>query len=246
MKTLLITGMTSDVARSVINTFASMGYNIVGLYHQNDKIAKEIRDIVTNKYKVKVDILKCDLSKEEDIEGVYHYLIKNKYKIDILINNAATYCDSTIDEKSKQEFMRVLEVNLVGPFLVVKYMSKLINKEGIIINMASTDGINTNNEYNYDYAASKAGLINLTKSLALILKEVKVYCLSPNWIDTKSTREMSNDYLKKELDNWNQSRLITTNEIAKVIKNIISTNKKTGTNFIINIKDNNLVVEESI
>ena len=108
---------------------------------------------------------------------------------------------------------------------------------GIIINIASTDGINTYSKLNMDYSASKAGLINLTKSLTLELDNIKVYALCPNWVNTESIREMNQDYLKEELKRIGQKKLIEPKSVAKKIISIIESNLKSGS--IIVMEDGN-------
>lgn len=153
----------------------------------------------------------------------------------MLVNNAALSLDSTFLEKTKEEFMKVLEVNLVGPFLLIqKLNSVLIDSK--IINIASTDGIDTYSTMNIDYSASKAGLINLTKSLALELKNSKVYCICPNWVNTESIREMNQDYLMKELERIGQKKLIETKDVSNKVLEILNGDFKTGS--IIVMEDN--------
>ena len=123
--------------------------------------------------------------------------------------------------------MKVLEVNLVGPFILIQKLENLMDR-GIIINISSTDGINTYSRYNMDYSASKAGLINLTKSLALELENIKIYSICPNWVNTESTREMNFNYLKEEMKRVHQHKLISPIEVAKKVIELIDSNKKSG------------------
>ena len=79
-----------------------------------------------------------------------------------------------------------------------------------------------------DYSASKAGLINLTKSLALELDNIRIYSICPNWVNTESTREMSQEYLKEEMKRIGQSKLINKSEVAKGVIDLIDSNIKSG------------------
>ena len=153
-----------------------------------------------------------------------------------LVNNAATYHDNLIEDKTKFEFMNVLEVNIVGTFLVIKYALTKLTKDSIIINMASTDGIDTYNEYNLDYAVSKAGIIQLTKSLALSLDK-KIIAIAPNWVNTESTRMIDKTFLKNELTRINQKKLIEVSKVVEVIIDSIN-NKEIKNGEVIRIDEN--------
>ena len=118
--------------------------------------------------------------------------------------------------------MEVLEVNIVGTFLISKHAINILNKESTIINMASTDGINTYSIYNVDYATSKAGIIQLTKSMALIFKDIRTIAIAPNWVNTKSTLEMNQEYLNEELKRIGQNNLIDKEKVTNIIVDTIN------------------------
>lgn len=166
-----------------------------------------------------VKICQCDVSSCDDIERVIKDgkdLLGNDY---ILINLASISRDNSFFEKTKEEFMEVLEVNLVGMFLCNQIYSKYIDN-GMIINMASTDGIDTYSEYCLDYAVSKAGIIQMSKYVCKYTSN-KVLCICPNWIDSDSTREMDKDYLFNELKRIGQSRLIKMDEFIDSLYEIL-------------------------
>lgn len=208
-KVILITGASKGIGNTLANILYRYHASIIGIYNKT-------------KFKAPFITFKCDLKKENDIKKLFNF-IKDKYgKLDCLINCASVSIDNDLYEKSKKEFMEVLEVNLVGTFLMCKYASFLMER-GVIINISSTDAIDTYNVYNMDYAASKAGIINLTKSLALKLPYIKICALAPNWIDTESTREMDPEFLKSELERIGQKKLLTKEEVAlKIIELIIN------------------------
>ena len=155
---------------------------------------------------------------------------------------AAISKDSFFLDKTKKEFMEVLEVNLVGPFISSKIYSKYIDN-GLIVNISSTDGIDTYSPYSIDYSASKAGLINITKSISLSTSN-KVLCICPNWCDSLSTKSMDKEYLNSELKRIGQSRLITLDELSESIYKIINTKEESGSIFRIDIKDGALWIEK--
>ena len=210
-----ITGANCDIGISLSKYLLNLGYNLYLGYSNNsnniDKLIKE-NDKIT---KIHLDVT----NEEEIIE------ISNKIdNIDLLINLSAICMDNNYLDKTKKEFMKVLEVNLVGMFLVIKHLSKKINNNGLIINMSSTDGIDTYNELSIDYSASKAGIISLTKTFSLIFDNIKVISIAPNWINTSSVREMNQEYLKEELKRINQPRLIEVEELTEKIINLINSN----------------------
>lgn len=225
-KVAIVTGCAKGIGRSIALGLAQNGYNIIGTYNTS------LNDIQNLKFKidqmgVNFDYYKLDISNENEINTFYNN-IKNKYQsIDVLVNNAALSLDNEFSLKSKEEFMKVLEVNLVGPFLLIQRFSKIMNK-GVIVNISSTDGINTYSKLSMDYSASKAGLINLTKSLALELENIKIYALCPNWVNTESIREMNPEYLEQEMKRINQKTLIEPADVAKKLMYMIYSDLKSG------------------
>lgn len=230
MKSVLIIGGSSDIGINIAKRFISLGYNVLLGYNTNNI---EIDGIKT---------VKCDIRKEEEIENVIKLGIDLFGNIDILINLACISRDNSFLNKTKDEFMDVLEVNLVGTFLVSQIYSKYIDN-GLIINMGSTDGIDTYSEYSIDYSASKAGVINISKSISMCTSN-KVLCICPNWIDSDSTRRMNCEYLNGELKRIKQSRLINMNELVDSIIEIINGDSITGDVFRIDIRDGNLWIEK--
>ena len=225
----LITGASIGIGHDTVLKIASLNYNIYFTYLNNFNKAKKLQEEVIDKYNVKCYIKKCDLSKESNIKDVINDFKDKLGNIDILINNASYSSDNLIEDKKKDEFMKVLEVNLVGTFLMTKHSINLINENGIVINMSSTDGIDTSSIYNIDYSASKAGIISLTKTFSLSYPKIRFISLAPNWVDTESTREMNKDYLKSELKRIGQDNLISTQVVVnKIINIIVDKNIKSG------------------
>ena len=225
-KIAIITGCAKGIGREIALELARDGYNIIGTYNSSineiNDLKKRIEAIGVN-----FDCYKLDLLNEDEI-NLFCNRIKNEFeKIDILVNNAALSLDNSFLDKTSKEFKDVLQVNLVSPFLLIQKLHKIINN-GVIINISSTDGINTYTTLNMDYSASKAGLINLTKSLALELENIRLYGICPNWVNTESIREMNPEYLKLELNRIAQKELIEPKEVAKKVINLIESNLKSG------------------
>ena len=218
-------------------------------------LAKKLRDnnhqviITYNKNYIKLDniiSIKCDVCLEDDIENVIKKALELFGEDYILINLASVSMDNNFLDKTKEEFMRVLEINLVGMFLCNQIYSKY-NSNGLIINMSSTDGIDTYSEYSLDYSVSKAGIIHMSKIIGMISSN-KIICICPNWIDSNTTNEIDKDYLDSELRRIGQSRLIRIDELIDSIYKIIIDNynkKNRNTEVLrIDIRDDKLWIEK--
>ena len=225
-KTAIVTGCAYGIGREIVLELARDGYNIIGTYNASLSKINELKKRVES-IGVSFDFYKLDLTSEEEIIEFCSDIKSNYNRIDILINNAAKSLDNEFMLKTKKEFMEVLEVNLVAPFLLIQQLNTLMNN-GIIINISSTDGINTYTSLNVDYSSSKAGLINLTKSLALRLENIRIYAICPNWVNTESIREMNQEYLKEEMKRVGQSKLIEPSEVAYKVIELIESNEKSG------------------
>lgn len=230
-KNALITGCAKGIGREIALDLARSGYNIIGTYNTSESEINELKNKV-EAIGVKFDLYKLDISNEENLNEVCNNILEKYEQIDVLINNAALALDNNFLDKTKEEFMKVLEVNLVGPFLLIQKLYNLLNNS-IIINIASTDGINTYSKLSMDYSASKAGLINLTKTLSLELENSKVYALCPNWVDTEAIREMNPDYLKEEMNRIGQKKLINTKDVSNKVIEIIESDLKSGSIIIV-------------
>lgn len=231
MKSVLIIGGNCDIGIKLVKYYLDKNCNVVVGYHKNDYM-----------FDNRVKYIKCDVTDINSIDNIVKETIDMYGNIDIMINLAAIYMDNIFLDKTKEEFMKVLEVNLVGTFLCNQVYSKYIDN-GLIINMASTDGIDTYSKYSIDYSASKAGIINISKSIA-ISSGNKILCICPNWIDTSSTRDMDLEYLDSELKRIGQDRLINIDEFIVGFDKIINSNFNSGDIFRIDIKGDKLWVEK--
>ncbi len=219
-KTVLVTGSSIGLGSFIIKKFASNNYNVIINYSTNKDEAMKLKDEILNEYNIEVLIIKCDISNENDIENMKDTIINKFGKLDVLINNASISNDSLVSDKTKESFMRILEVNLVGTFLVSRTFGDLMyqNKKGIIINIGSTNGIDTYYEYSLDYDSSKAGVINLTHNLANYYSPyVNVNCVCPGWINTPMNKDMDTEFRKNEENKILLNRFAEPNEIASLV-----------------------------
>ena len=218
MKTVLVTGASSGIGREVVRLFAKNNYNVVITYNSDKKDALELESEVNSGNNTLV--LKCDISNEEDIIKMVNSVRDKFNSIDVLVNNAGIAIDTTFEDKTKANFMKILEVNLVGTFLVSKYVSEIMlkNKNGRIINISSTNAIDSYYVESLDYDASKAGIISLTHNLANYLSPyVNVNCVCPGWVDTRMNSDISLEFRKKQEDKILLGRFANPREIANVV-----------------------------
>lgn len=226
MKKVLIFGGSTDIGLSLAKYLITKDYEVLLTYYKNKIVLESIPTI------------KCDVTDEQSVEHAIKYGLSLFKNIDIIINLAAISLDNSFLNKTKQEFISVLTVNLVGTFLTNQIYSRYIDN-GLIINISSTDGIDTFSKYNIDYSASKAGIINMTKSISMSTTN-KVLCVCPNWIDSYTTNSMNKEYLLSELKRIKQDRLIKIDEFTRSMYEIINTNYDTGSIIRMDIKDGNL------
>ncbi len=222
MKKLLITGISSDISKSIINTFKDE-YKIIGIYHTSLDLNID-----------NIDLYKCDVTNEEEVKELVN-LLKEKYgTIDLLINAHSKENDEYILDKTGDSFNEVLSTIITGTFLMMKYSIKYLNVS-YIVNISSTDSIDTYNEYNLDYSVSKAGLNMMTKIFSEIFPSINFKLILLNYVDTYTTRLMNPEYLKSELNRIGQKELIKPDFIADKLKNIVDSNNN---NLIVRIDNN--------
>ena len=184
----LVTGSSRGWGKEIIKKFAREGFEVIINYNKSEKDAYKLADEIGSKARV----IKCDISNEEEVRDMFDQIDH----LDVLINNAAIADDKDPLEKSALEFNRVLHTNLTGTFLVTKYAIEKMGN-GSIVNISSTNGIDTYYPESIDYDASKAGIISLTHNFAKYLSDIRVNCICPDWIDTDMNKDMDEIYKAK-------------------------------------------------
>ena len=220
MKTVLVTGSSSGLGKSIIEKYASNGYNTIITYLTHENEALKFNEYIKNKYKVKSICVKLDISEENDIQNLYELILNDFGKIDVLVNNASICNDTLFEDKTKDNFMKIIEVNLVGTFLMSKTFGKLMynNKNGSIINISSNNGIDSYYSESLDYDASKAGVINLIHNLDNFFSPyVRVNTICPGWIETPMNENMSEEFKNKEINKILLKRFASPEEISNLV-----------------------------
>ena len=237
-KVVLVTGSSHGIGKATIIEFAKKGCNVIINYNQSKKEALALKKQIESLYPIKVLAIKADISNEEEVINMINKIISTFGRIDILVNNAGIAIDTTFEDKTKENFQKILDVNLIGTFLVSKYASiyMIKQKHGKIINVSSTNGIDTYYPYSLDYDASKAGLISLTHNLSKQLAPyVNVNCVCPGWVNTPMNNDLVSEYIKEEIAKINLRRFARPEEIAKVILFLASEDASYVNNAIIRV-----------
>ncbi len=237
-KVVLVTGSSRGIGRATAIEFAKNNYDVVINYNSSESRAKEVEKEI-KKYGVNCITIKCDISNEEEVNNMVNEILNKYNRIDVLVNNAAVCFDSLFDDKTTNNFKRTMEVNVLGTFLVSKYVGKIMydNKYGKIINLSSTNGINTYFPMCIDYDASKASIISLTHNLAIqFAPYVNVNAVAPGFIDTESeTKDMDEEFIKSEEEKIFLRRIGKEEEIAKVIRFLASDDASYINNEVIRV-----------
>lgn len=224
MKKILITGATSGIGLATLNLLKEE-YEIYFTYLNSSDIAKSLEN-------ENIHGIKLDLNNKESIEN----LVKKLPNIDILINNAGIAIDNDINLKTYEEFSEVINTNLTGTFYLTKLLLKKINDNGNILFISSTNGIDTPYPESIDYDASKAGIISLMHNFAKIVSpKIRVNTIAPGWVNTRMNETLEEEFIKKEEENILLKRFAEKEEIAKVIKFMISDDASYITDTIIRV-----------
>ena len=192
-KKILITGATGGIGNSLIEKFNSLGSLILATGTNEEKLnnlKKKYPNIIIERFK---------LDEHDKIENFIEIANKKLNGLDVLINNAGITLDNISIRMTEENWKRVLDINLTSTFLMCKHSIKkmLKNKYGKIINITSIVG-HTGNLGQANYAASKAGIIAFSKSLAIeyAKKKININCVSPGFIKTEMTEKINEDYKK--------------------------------------------------
>ena len=202
-KVALITGGGRGIGRSICESFAENGCNVAFTYNSSKEAAEDLFEEL-KKYDVKVKSYKSDASDHDKSVELIDNVISDFERIDVLVNNAGITKDNLLMRMSPSDFKDVVNVNLGSVFNLTKSSIRIFlkQKEGSIINISSIVGVKGNAGQS-NYAASKAGIIGFSKSIALELGSRNIRCnvVAPGFIETDMTDSLSDDVLEK----WKES-----------------------------------------
>ena len=218
-KVVLVTGGSRGIGKAIALKYAENGYDIVINYVSDSTDIKALTEEFKDKG-ANLLTLKADVSKSEEIENLVKQTIDKFGKIDVLVNNAGITKDMLLMRMKEEDFDKVIEINLKGTFLVTKAVTPYMMKKrnGRIINLSSVVGI-TGNAGQCNYAASKAGIIGFTKSLAkeLASRNIRVNAVAPGFIATDMTNVLSEEVKENINAQIPMKRMGSAEEIANVV-----------------------------
>ncbi|MCP4213840.1 MAG: 3-oxoacyl-[acyl-carrier-protein] reductase [bacterium] len=241
-KNAVVTGAARGIGKGIALSLAQAGINVVVsdvLVDEAEQVAAQLKE-----YGVKALAVKSDVSKAEDAENLIKRTVEEFGSIDYLINNAGVTRDNLTMRMTEKEWDMVIDINLKGTFLCSQYAVKEMMRKrfGRIVNMASVSGIlGTAGQANY--ASSKAGVIALTKTFARELgkRNVCVNAIAPGFIITEMTEQLSDKVKADYISNIPLNRGGTPEDIAEVVKFLISPAASYITGTVINVSGGLLI-----
>ncbi len=212
-KTAIVTGGSRGIGKEISKILATNNFNVIAVATSEESL-DSVRHIKN------IHPFCCDISDEKAIEKLNRYISDNFGIADVLINNAGIHMDNILLRMKNEEWSKVMDVNLNAPFHLTKIVLKdmIKNKCGRIINISSISGTDGNKGQG-NYAASKGGLLALTKSLAKEVgrRNITVNCIAPGLIETDMTAHLSDTVKKGYLDKIPLKRLGKTKDIGQMI-----------------------------
>ena len=234
-KIALVTGGTSGIGKEIVKELLDKNCVVITCYHNNEDAANKTKDEFNND---KLLIIKCNVSSEDEVIKMFN-MIKDKYgHIDYLVNNAGTFIDNFIKDFNIDDFRKVLDVNLIGKVMCIKYAYPIMNDGGAIVNISSHLGVVPCTE-SPAYSAAAAGIINFTKATALEFAERKIRANSicPSFTPTPlSLKGWNEEEIAQKLKDTPLGRFATPEDTAKLCLFLLSDEAGfiTGENIWIN------------
>lgn len=235
-KVALVTGGAKGIGKEIVNMLVNENYYVFLNYNNSIQEAQKFKEDL-NRQGLDCDIIKADISKEDEVINMINYITSKFNYVDVLVNNAGRCVDNLFTDFTKEEYDNIFSTNVYGTFLVTKYISKLmINKHnGCIINISSIYG-NIGGSCEVLYSASKAAINGFTKALAkeLSLSNIRVNAIAPGMVLTDMTSMYSEEDINSIRDEIPLGRLGNTLDIAKCVKWLTEDTYVTGQIISIN------------
>lgn len=223
-KTALVTGASRGIGRAIALELASQGANIAVNYAGNEAKAEEVVK-EAEKLGVKAIKIQANVAQNDEVQAMIKSVIKEFGSLDILVNNAGVTKDNLLMRMKEEEFDQVIDINLKGVFLCTKAVTRQMMKQraGKIINVASIVGV-SGNPGQANYVAAKAGVIGMTKSVALELasRNVHVNAVAPGFIATDMTDALTEEQQKAIMDLVPLAKFGQPEDVAKVVRFLAS------------------------
>ncbi len=218
-KVALVTGASRGIGREIAITLAGKGAYVIINYNGSKEKAEEVKKTIEEQGGT-ADIYQCNVADFAAVETMVKDVVKTHGSLDILVNNAGITKDNLIMKMKEEDFDDVIAINLKGVFNTIKHVSRqmLKQKQGKIINISSVSGV-LGNAGQANYAASKAGVIGLTKSMAreLASRQINVNAVAPGFIDTEMTEAMTDAAKEATIAQIPFQRTGNPKEIASVV-----------------------------
>lgn len=236
-KVALITGGTRGIGKEIAYTLAEENYDIIINYRtENEELMKLKKEI--EQKQVRCLLLKGDVSNFEDCKKLVEEATNRMNHIDVLVNNAGITKDMLLMRMKPEDFNEVINVNLIGTFNMTKNVINYMMKErkGRIINVSSVVGI-SGNAGQTNYAASKAGIIGFTKSLAkeVASRNILVNAIAPGFIQTDMTNILKENVKDEIAKTIPLKRMGTAKDVANVVKFLVSEDSSYITGQVIQV-----------
>lgn len=217
-KVAIVTGSGRGIGRSIAEALLHEGAKVV-ISDINEDLCKQTCDELKAKGG-DVMAVPCNVTVTESIEAMVETILGAWGHVDILVNNAGITRDALFMRMTEEQWQAVIDTNLTSAFKVTKPVVKVMSKQrsGRIVNIASTTGVH-GNFGQVNYAAAKAGLIGLTKTIALEYASRGITCnaVAPGFIDTAMTQALGEEIIKKVLEKIPMGRMGTPNDIAQAV-----------------------------
>ena len=217
-KTVIITGASRGIGKGIATTLAENGANIAFTYSQSVDSANKLVNEILN-LGVNCKAYQSNAASYEDAQSLIKNVLKDFETFDVLINNAGITKDNLLMRMSEEDFDKVIEVNLKSVFNMVKACQRVLLKKrsGSIINISSIVGIKGNAGQS-NYAASKAGIIGFSKSIALELgsRNIRSNVVAPGFIETEMTNELSEELIQKWIEGIPLKRVGKVKDVANL------------------------------
>lgn len=218
-KVALVTGASRGIGREIALTLASYGADVIVNYNGSKEKAEEVVAEIQNMGR-KAEAMQCSVADYDACGAMIEKAIEDFGKIDILVNNAGITKDNLVMKMTPEDFGAVIDTNLKGTYYTIKHLYRpfLKQRSGCIINLASVSGI-LGNAGQANYAASKAGVVGLTKSLAreLASRNITVNAVAPGFIATDMTDAMTDTAKEATLAQIPLKRIGTPKDIAETV-----------------------------